>query len=357
MRIAQMISGGGLDGASRYAFSLSRALAARGHDVWVFHRPGAWIGKEAEAAGLACVPTSMRRTWSEIRRVGAILKALKVDVIHTHMSSANAFGMFYRMAGFRRVATAHHCLIQPHWLFNDRVIAPSEEAARYMHRRNLVPRSRIVHIPNFVDTEQFVAVGMAARRTAREALGVGDDHVVFGVLGSLGERKRPQDAVAAFAKLVKRVSKARMVMIGGPLRGDAYATVQEAVNDARLGDTVRLLGDRKDVPTLLGGLDVLVGASSFETGPLAVLEAMAVGLPVVHTDVGAVREFVAEGETGHIVAVGDSESMAERMFALATLPEARRRMGSAGRVRVTKHFSLAATVPKIEAVLEAAARR
>src|SRR3712207_2638619 len=93
-------------------------------------KPGAWIANQVDRGAVRLVETSFQRSLKEIMRVRSIIRELSVDLIHTHYSSANTFGMFLRWMGVRRVTTAHTCHLQPAWFFADRVIAPSEAAAR-----------------------------------------------------------------------------------------------------------------------------------------------------------------------------------------------------------------------------------
>jgi glycosyltransferase involved in cell wall biosynthesis len=356
MRIVQIISGTALDGAARYCFLVTRGLAERGHEVTLAHRPGAWIGQATAGLGIRRVETSMRRSFAELRRFGAILREIRPEVMHTHMSSANSYGMIFRFAGIRRVATAHACFFQPHWLANDRVIAPNDRVAAYMHRYNRVPRSRIRTIPNFIDTEAFAPVRPDRRRKARERMRIADDAAVFASIGAVSEGKGSEDLVEAFVSVRRRFPNAHLVLIGVSLDSPAAGAVRAIAEREGLGEHLHLLGFQANVAELLQGVDVLVCASKSETGPLAVLEAMATGLPVVSTDVGAVRRFIAEGESGHIVGVGDVPSLADRMIRLAGNPEGRGRFGSMGRRRVVDEFSVERAIPQIEAVLAEAAR-
>jgi glycosyltransferase involved in cell wall biosynthesis len=112
---------------------------------------------------------------------------------------------------------------------------------------------------------------------------------------------------------------------------------------AELGDAGELLGERDDVAEQLARADVFVLSSRSEGLPMAILEAMAAGLPVVATAVGGIPELVADGETGLLVPPGDADALAEALRRLVADPELRRRLGDAARTRVEERFSLAAT--------------
>jgi glycosyltransferase involved in cell wall biosynthesis len=120
----------------------------------------------------------------------------------------------------------------------------------------------------------------------------------------------------------------------------------------QLSEDVIFTGIRQDVPNILGLLDVFVLPSLWEGLPIALLEAMAAGLPVVATAVGGTPEVVVEGETGFLVPPRDPEALAEAILRLLREPDLRRRMGEAGRKRVAEHFSVEQMVQKTEALYE-----
>jgi glycosyltransferase involved in cell wall biosynthesis len=107
-----------------------------------------------------------------------------------------------------------------------------------------------------------------------------------------------------------------------------------------IGDRVRLLGERRDVPELLGAADVFVLSSRSEGLPVSVLEAMVAGLPVVASRVGGVGELVEDEETGLLVAPGNPDELSTALERVLGDRELRRRLGAAGRERVERHFDL-----------------
>src|SRR5207249_4506418 len=116
---------------------------------------------------------SLRRMPAEIRRVGEFCRRRGIDAIHTHKSSAHAFGallrMFYRVPC---VATAHSLNYQLHWFVNDRVICHNEESMRFMHAWNRVPRRKLRRVPAFIDQAYLEAAAEGSSETRRR-LGVG----------------------------------------------------------------------------------------------------------------------------------------------------------------------------------------
>ena len=138
MRILQIISGRNFNGAVRYALTVSERLAARGHDVTLLHRPEFDPTPFLPAdSSLRHETSSLSRGPKEIRRIGDYCRARGIDVLHTHMSSAHAFGALLRIFyGVPCVASAHQLSIQLHWVVNDLVICHNEESMRYQRTRN-----------------------------------------------------------------------------------------------------------------------------------------------------------------------------------------------------------------------------
>jgi glycosyltransferase involved in cell wall biosynthesis len=193
-----------------------------------------------------------------------------------------------------------------------------------------------------------------SREDARTRLGLDPRSFVIGTVGRLSRQKAPLDLLAAFAALSRAHADAELVLVGdGPQR----AEVEHAVAAAGLGGRVHLLGLRRDVPAILRALDVFALSSRWEGLPRVVPQAMAAGLPVVATRVGAVEDAVREGETGVLVPPGDPETLAARLLELARDPVRARAMGERAREQA-EEFSARRMTDQLAALYtECVARR
>ncbi|MDX1383093.1 MAG: glycosyltransferase, partial [Thermoanaerobaculia bacterium] len=167
--------------------------------------------------------------------------------------------------------------------------------------------------------------------------------VVVGTVAVLRRQKR-LDLWLQAARSIAAAARAARCLFGGV--GPRADDVRRAA--APLGDRVVLTGLRSDVPELLAAMDVFVSSSQFEGLPLALLEAMAAGLPVVATAVGGVPEVVTEA-CGRLVAFGAVEPLAVAVTELIAEPAARRALGAAGRRRVEERFSVGRMAAELEA--------
>jgi len=167
----------------------------------------------------------------------------------------------------------------------------------------------------------------------RDAQGIDRDAFVFTCVGRLEPPKNPSLLLEAFREL--NDPRAHLVLSGeGSLREQlkAYAQVHQ------LGNRVHLIGRQNNVPSVLAASDVFVLSSNWEGNPLAVMEAMAAGLPVVATQVGGVPELVESGKQGFLVPAGDRLRFAGAMKMLLEDQEMRRTMGRAAQSRAMREF-------------------
>jgi glycosyltransferase involved in cell wall biosynthesis len=350
-----MISGRGLDGTSRYCQLITRALVDRGHRVTLFHRPDAWIAANLDSS-VGKVETTFKRSVREILRVRSLIRSLATEVIQTHYSSANIFGTLMQGAGAGRVATGHSLNFNPAWFLAERLIAPTEEVARYHHRVNLVPMKRIALVPNFIEVAPLRPEQRAQRAAIRREMGVNDNAVLVGMVGSVVLRKRQGDLVRALMLARERAPALKLALTGSYHDSFAIDALKAVISETGMEAHVSVRVAEPDMGAFLAALDIYAFSSNFEAGPLSILEAMAAGLPVVTTDIGAARLFVASGETGEVVEREGVEALARSLADLALDPGRRQAYGEAGRRRVAAHFSVEAAAARIEEVLAAAAK-
>jgi glycosyltransferase involved in cell wall biosynthesis len=358
MRIMEIISGAGVNGAASHCALLTRELVRCGHMVTLLCRPDAWIAKELADAPVEILYSDMRRFPPyELRRVASEIRWRGIEVVHTHMSRAHLFGVLLRyFAGVPSVATAHSQHFQPHWMFNDLVIAVSDATRQYHRRFNLVRSKRIVTIHNFIPRVVTAPEPASNRSSLRAAFGVADDELLLGIVGSVIPSKGHLHLFRALPKITTAIPNVRLVVVGGGSEEFGHSLQQEA---KRLGVEGQVIwaGYRSDVPQVMSSLDVFVVASLKENLPQVILEAMAAGIPVVATAVGGISECLAAGETGILVPPRDSNALAQAVIDLLANPTRRKAFGMAGRRRVRECFSPESQIPQFETAFERVARR
>jgi glycosyltransferase involved in cell wall biosynthesis len=162
----------------------------------------------------------------------------------------------------------------------------------------------------------------------RRSLGIDDRDVVFGYIGRFVPIKDLPTMLRALAAALPKAPRARLLMAGdGALRGE----LERLANDLGITHAVRFVGWRHDLTTVYATIDAAILSSRNEGTPVALIEAMAAGKPVIATDVGGVRDVFLPDRTGLLVEAGDVARLAEAIVRLAGAPTERRSMGEAAR--------------------------
>jgi sugar transferase (PEP-CTERM/EpsH1 system associated) len=275
------------------------------------------------------------RNWGALDAVVAARLARVPVVIHGEhgREAADPRGLDARRNRIRR-------LLSP---LVTRFVAVSRDLGRWLVDTVGIPRDKVTVICNGVDTERFAE---GDRASARRLLGLPLDTVAIGTVGRLDPVKDQLGLLEAFGALPPEVPMALVVVGEGPCRG---ALAERAACPDVTG-RVHLLGERRDVPALLAGLDVFALPSIAEGISNTVLEAMATGLPVVATRVGGNPEMVEDGVTGALVPAGDRPALARALAAYVADPHLRQLHGKAGRQRVVEAWSLPAMAARYAAL-------
>ena len=197
-----------------------------------------------------------------------------------------------------------------------------------------VPASRLAVIPNGVDLARFVPA--ADRRAERQALGLPPDAFLVGTAGRLEEEKNYGLLVRAFARAFAARDDAALVIAGD---GTEREPLERLVAELGLGDRVRFLGWRTDVPRIVAALDLFALSSRHEGLPMAILEAMASRVPVVSTAVGNIPLVVRDGENGLLAPAGDETAYADALARAAADRGRVAALGAAARATVERDYS------------------
>jgi glycosyltransferase involved in cell wall biosynthesis len=219
------------------------------------------------------------------------------------------------------------------------VVAVSDRVAAYAARELQIPPDRLTTVPNGVDLGHF--------RPARRVGKCGEP--LIGCTARLHEKNDHATLLRAFARLSGRWPATRLLLVG---RGPEEARLHALAASLGISTRVRFMGEQADVAPYLQEMDLYVQASVAEGMPNSVLEAMAVGLPVVATAVGGTPEVVVDGETGLLVPPRDPGALADAIGKFLEDPAMRDAFGRTGRARVETHFGEGLMLERIEALLD-----
>ena len=351
LRIAHVLSHTAINGVGTSLAVLMREQHAQGHTLMLVHRPNCWLADQLADLPIEFLQAPLHTRYRELHHVGDTIRSWRADVIHTHGSTAHKYGAIYRVAGkIPIVATAHACHFQLHWVFNNRVIAPSQITADYHHRVNRVRRRNLRIIHHAFDVTAVSVATDEERAAKRAELNVPPDAFVMGMTGDLCRRKNQRDCVRVLAALRDRDVNAHLVLIGVAADREYVAEIRQAIEENGLQDRVHLLGLRYDVVDLLAALDAYLCTSIHEEGPIATLEAMARVLPIITTRIGCMPALIGDGRGGRMFRVGDNAGMADFAAELARDADGRRKLGEEARAAIVEHLAPAAIVPQVTAV-------
>lgn len=305
-----------------------------------------------------------RRKGNDVRIVSEMYRLFRREqphIVHTHSWGTLIEGLAAaRLARVPAVVHGEHGTLQLRryqrvlqraaWAATDRLLSVSSRLSERMARETGYPLDRITTIRNGVDLARFGAV---SRADARRALGLDAGTPVVGTVGRLVPVKDHVGLVEAMAGVCRSEPRAVLLLAGD---GPEQAAIEARVEALGLRSSVRLLGHRPDVETVLAALDLFVLSSVSEGLSNTILEAMAAGAPVVATRVGGADEMVVEGATGLLVESGQAGALATAIAGLLADDARRAAMGAAGRRRVEAEFELAGMVRRYDALYESVAR-
>lgn len=348
-------SGGG--GQVRYLTNLARELTLLGHSVTIGCRPGSVLVDRAREVGCGCHDRfafrgGLRpRSWlADLREAVRFIRDLRPDIVHAsgsqdHWVFAMADRVLHRPVCL--VRTRHNTYPVSDGLPNRRLnrawtdfqIVVCHEVRETLQRQRAFDGARMCSIHNGVDAEQFQP-DPEARRRARAEFGYTDSHVVCGIAARLVPAKGHRYLFEAVARLRDELPHLRVLVLGQgvleePLRGMA--------RDLGIGPMVTFAGFRDDMAACTQAFDIGVQPSvDCDTSSFSLKEQMAACKPVIASDYGGLKEIVADGIEGLVVATGAVEPLAAALRLLATSPALREQLGRAGRERVLREFTIQA---------------
>jgi glycosyltransferase involved in cell wall biosynthesis len=350
-----------LGGAQQNTLDTVARLDRERFRPWLVCGVGGMLDDEARAlpdVEVHFVPELVRpirplRDIAAVTQVAALLRPLAERgpvIVHTHSSKAGIIGrqaaararagpVVHSIHGFGHAAVRSG-LLRHATLTLERRMARHTDAFVGVSRASLEEGRRLgllgdrpAHlVRSGIDVEAFARAD-GLRASARASLDLPEEAAVVGMIGNFKPQKAPLDFVELAARVARERRGTRFFIVGdGPLRPDVEARVRHH----GLEGSLALLGWRRDVPALLGALDVLVLTSRWEGLPRVCPQAMAAGRPIVATDVDGIPEAVVHGRNGLLFAPGDVAAGAAHVVSLLEDDAMSRRMGAAGRAAVAE---------------------
>ena len=360
-------------GVPEHVRQLTAGLLERGFEITVAGpldaSPRAWL--EAHGVRYVVLPRlvgdmlALRDDAPTFRAIVELLRRERFDLVHTHQQKAGLLGrlaavpartpalytpnsLTHRFMFVRPYPRARSRYLKTLWMeralgpLTTAFIAVSEEERDGAVRDRIIRPSRVHVIRNGVDFDDSIPAD-------RRLLDFRGDGPLLGFLAALRSQKGLPTLLDALEILARRGEAPRFAIVG---TGPEEPAVRARVLGGPLRESTLLLPFEGRVEPYLRAFDAFVLPSYWEGLPLAVLEAMAAGVPVVASAIGGTPEAVTHGESGFLVGVGDATELATRMAEMAAQPDLRARMGAAGRARWEAEFRVERMVDETAALYE-----
>lgn len=372
LRIAFMLTPVEFGGAERVCMTLLKNIDRDRFDVVPILLTRPWetdnlFVRELRKEGYEfCeIPVALRETGDYLRvlrcykLVWRLLKSRKFDLLHTHGYFADIVGIpVARLNGLPSLATCHG-YISNTWkvrlynavdraalAFGTEILAVSEGIRQGLLDFGLSP-GRVRVVVNAVGSSESGKATQADRETGRAHGGIGRDDFVVGYVGRLSPEKGLSHLLTACAELARGGVPLRALIIGdGPQRNE----LEQLSRQLNLGDRVIFAGFQEDIAQWLACMDVFVLPSLTEGTPMALLEAMAHGIPAVASAVGGVPQIIKHGETGLLVSPGSAGEIGSAVLALQKDPATRRTLAHNARTLARTRYGIAEWIGRIEAI-------
>ena len=345
-------------GAEEQVMLLSLGLRARGWSVKIVSLlPLYPLSKELESSDIPVSSLHMKRGVPDPRamfRFRKELRSFQPDVVHCHMPQANLLGRAVRPFCSIPVliSTLHNLTMEringssgrllelAHgWTdrYSDLTTVICTPAVRSYVERGAVPANKIAVLYNGVNSRSF-RTDSRARNRLRKELNL-QDQFVWLAIGRFEKAKAYPNMIRAFVKVVAETSEKPMLLICG--RGSLENEIREQVRESGIDKYVNFIGVRPDIADVMNAADGFVMSSYLEGLPMVLLQASAIGMPIVATDVGGNAEIVIDGVNGYTVPPGDDEALARGITRVMELSaEDRALMAERGRQLIRTNFEI-----------------
>jgi glycosyltransferase involved in cell wall biosynthesis len=362
MRILQISSARSFGGGERHVVDLSNALFERGHDLHLAVVPDSPLISHLGNIDQRNIFTLPLRNALDIPSAWKLRKFVReqqIEIIHAHVArdyplAAVALGRSQRA---KLILTRHVLfpLSSVHGLTKGRVtrvIAVSQAVADNLHVQNIFDPDQIAIIRHGIDLSRF-------RPRAKSASPGGNRALRVGMLGEISPVKGQEGFVRAAAIIAPQNSHVKFVIAGRDHSADSRhrRQLEALISELALTDRVDLVDEIDDASNFFSDLDVFVSAASSEAFGLAMVEAMACGVPVVATANAGARETIEDNQTGRLVPIHDVAEMARVISELLADPRQRELLAANARRAVDEKFSVARMVDETEKLYRDASER
>jgi glycosyltransferase involved in cell wall biosynthesis len=352
MRILQVSSARHFGGGERHFVDLARGLVEKGHELFIaVAEDSPLLPGLRQITGDNILRLPFRRPFdiATAWKLRKFTRARGVEIIHAHMARDYPLAaLAASTSATPRLVLTRHVLFPMGKLHRltrrrvARVIAVSEAVAAGLRNQRIFGDEQITVVHHGIDLEKFRDISRRAEK----------DRMRVGILGELSPVKGQTEFVLAASIIATQRDDVEFVIAGRDHSADgAYVRqLKQLIVRKKLDSRVELIESHVEVADFLWGLDVFVSASTSEAFGLAIVDAMAAGLPVVATATGGASEIIVDGETGLLTPIGSCNELADRIIQLLDDGERRKRLATNARQMVAERFALPRMISETEDV-------
>lgn len=335
----------------------AKGMEAKGHHLTIAANPNAPIIHKAKELGLDALELPLRKkNWSSIKTFKRTIRDLNPTVINTHSSVDSWVAAVARLGLDTPIVRTRHISAPipnnflSRWLYlkgADRVVTTGQQLCDTLRSQFAGNDNHFLSIPTGIDLDRYKPEKALNKTSARESLGIATDAVVIGIAATLRTWKGHDYLIQAFEQLAKYNEKLILLIVGD---GPMGPHLKNLTSNSPYTQRIIMAGQRNDVENTMSAMDIFALPSYANEGvPQAILQAMAMRLPIISTDVGSIAEIV-NANTGLLVTPKDSDTLASAISQLAADQTMRENLGTQGRDLVENKHSLAHMVDQMEAV-------
>jgi len=348
-----------IGGVQQQLLSLLKAYSReRFNPIFCCLGPKEEIGKEIEGTGIEFIPLNKLRynrfSSGIVLELHRLMKKKQIHVVRTHRYRSNLYG---RLAAFFAgvpviIASVHdnyrtdkrpkrRIMNRILSKITDKIVAVSEDVKEDIIRYDSIDPSKIEVIPNGIDVERF----NPEKNTTdiRKEFSLEEDDIVIGFVGRIVPAKGLEYLLNALPYLNEEFKSIKLLIVG---EGSLVEELKERAKKNNIFDNILFIGRRRDIPEILASINIFVMPSIAEGLPNALLEAMAMGKPIVTTEVGGIPEIVKNGFNGLLVPPRDTLSLSKAIKELIGNDRLAAKLGQAARDLVHDNLSIKAIAQK-----------
>ncbi len=354
-KILHLITGLDLGGAEQMMVETLPKIKNFTHIVCSLTSKGS-LGEKLEKEGIKvfCLNSGKYFSLSSVVLFRKIIKSEKPDLLATRLIHADFYGrIFGRLFGIKNiVCSLESVLDQPKYgkiFFLERITgflvkkysAVSQAVKNtYVLKASIDPK-KITVIPNGIDLTKFQT---NISKTETKNIYGWSDKFIIGYAAKMRPERNHKTLLSAFADFNKKIPGSLLILAGDGPEKENLITQAKNLN---IYDSVKFLGNRSDVPQLLRAFDLFVSPSSYEGMSVAILEAMACGLPIIASDIEPNREIIENNKSGLLVPPFDKNILFEKMLYVYNSPKEALKLASGAKIK-SSEYSLENTVINLE---------